>query len=96
MSDWATRKLPRPKAFIQWKGTNVCMDCYCVCGDQFHIDNEFTYAVKCRACGRVYEMSAMIEMRELGSGEKWDGCEPARDDSQLISDPGYLKGRGGW
>jgi hypothetical protein len=41
------------------------MDCYCVCGEQFHIDDEFAYAVKCPHCERVYEMSAMIEMREV-------------------------------
>lgn len=76
MSEWATRDLERPHAFIQWKGTIVCMDCYCVCGEQFHIDADFAYAVKCENCGRTYEMSAMIEMRELKDGEQWEGCEP--------------------
>jgi len=73
---WAIRDLPRPSAFIQWKGTDVCMDCYCVCGDQFHIDSDFTYAVKCPHCGQVYEMSSMIEMRALATAEQWSGCEP--------------------
>jgi hypothetical protein len=77
--NWATRDLPRPNAFIQWKGTNVCMDVYCVCGDQFHVDADFAYAVQCRHCGRVYEMSAMIEMRELKDGEVWKGCAPRED-----------------
>ena len=74
MSDWAVRDLPEPHAFIQWKGTDVCMDCYCVCGEQFHIDAGFAYAVQCRHCGKRFEMSAMIEMREIPADEKWNGC----------------------
>ena len=76
MSDenWACRYMPDPYAFIQWKGTDVCMDCHCICGGHFHIDAEFAYAVQCRHCGRRFEMSAKIEMREIPSVEKWDGC----------------------
>lgn len=80
--NWACRDLPLPCAFIQWKGTDVCMDCYCVCGEQIHIDADFAYAVKCHHCNRVYEMSAMVEMREILEGEKWDGCEPKVEDSR--------------
>jgi hypothetical protein len=80
--DWAIRTLPRPSAFIQWKGTNVCMDFYCLCGEQFHIDADFTYAVSCPHCDRVYEMSSMIEAREL-IGDELSGwaenhCTPVR------------------
>jgi hypothetical protein len=78
MSEWANRELDRPSAFIQWKGTNVCMDCYCVCGDQFHIDADFAYAVVCPHCHRIFEMSAMIEMREIAKGEGWKGCKPVK------------------
>jgi len=72
--NWSTRDLPRPNAFIQWKGTDVCMDCYCTCGEQFHIDADFAYAVQCRHCGRRFEMSSMVEMRELAPDEQWKGC----------------------
>ena len=84
MSKWAYRDMPRPHAFIQWKGTEVCMDCYCVCGKQMHIDAEFAYAVRCHHCGRRYEMSAMIEMREMPESEVWDGCEIKHE---LYSEP---------
>ena len=76
MSDWSCRELGRPSAFIQWKGTEVCMDCYCPCGKQFHVDAAFTYAVGCRFCGRIFEMSSVIEMRELKPEEVWKGCDP--------------------
>lgn len=28
-----------PTGFIQWKGTDVCMDVYCKCGYHSHIDS---------------------------------------------------------
>lgn len=75
MSNWAIRELPRPNAFIQWKGTDVCADYYCVCGDQFHFDGEFAYAIQCPHCHHRYEVSAMIELREMTADEEWNGCE---------------------
>jgi hypothetical protein len=74
MSKWATRDLPRPSAFIQWKGTDVCMDVWCSCGRNFHIDSDFAYAVQCRHCEKRFEMSAVIEMREIPQDEDWNGC----------------------
>lgn len=74
MTDWAIRDLAKPNAFIQWKGTVVCMDFYCLCGEQFHIDDMFAYAVQCPHCERRYEMSSMIEAREIPKDEQWDGC----------------------
>lgn len=51
------------------------MDLYCVCGDQFHVDANFAYAVQCPHCSRRFEMSSMVEMREMVLDEKWDGCD---------------------
>lgn len=42
-------------AFIQWKGTDVCMDFHCDCGAWHHIDAFFVYAVRC-TCGQLWEM----------------------------------------
>lgn len=75
MSKWAYREMASPCAFIQWKGTDVCADYYCVCGEQFHLDDEFVYAVQCPYCNRRYEVSSMIELREMLPDEKWDGCD---------------------
>ena len=37
----------QPHGWIQWKGTNVCMDIHCKCGMLTHIDADFAYHVKC-------------------------------------------------
>ena len=60
-------ELPRPNAVINWGQTWACMRCYCVCGEQCHIDGTCAYAVKCSACGRTYEMEEVIGMRQVDS-----------------------------
>lgn len=45
----------RPDAFIQWKGTDACLDLYCTCGGQFHFDGYFAYELTCGACGQTWE-----------------------------------------
>lgn len=43
--------------FIQWKGTDLCMDFCCpACGHDDHIDGFFVYEIKCANCGAIWEM----------------------------------------
>jgi hypothetical protein len=55
----------QPHGWLQWKGTNVCMDFYCKCGYHSHIDDDFTYNIRCPACKTVYHCNRHIEMIEL-------------------------------
>jgi hypothetical protein len=73
---WSLESKERPFNFIQWKGTDVCMDFYCVCEKQFHIDDYFAYAVQCPHCEKKYELKSRVEVRDLP--EDWNGCEPIR------------------
>lgn len=50
------KDLPDPHTFLQWKGTDVCMDFHCECGAHCHFDGDFAYAVKCPHCGTVWQM----------------------------------------
>jgi hypothetical protein len=45
-----------------------------VCGGQFHIDDDFAYAVRCPHCKRCFEVSSVIELREMPESS-WEGCE---------------------
>lgn len=59
-----------PHAFIQWKGTDVCLDFYCVCGAGGHFDGYFAYYIQCGECGKVYETpQEMYGFRLLGENE---------------------------
>jgi hypothetical protein len=52
-------------AFIQWKGTDVCMDFHCDCGAHCHFDGDFAYVVKCQHCGTAWEMPHYIKPRKV-------------------------------
>jgi len=49
-------EIKEPYSFIQWKGTDFCMDFHCECGARCHFDGYFAYTVKCPHCGQGYEM----------------------------------------
>ena len=55
----------KPHGWIQWKGTDVCMDVHCKCGKLSHIDSTFAYNVKCGYCGTIYMTNGHIELIEL-------------------------------
>ncbi len=61
-----------PHTWIQWKGTDVCMDIHCKCGCHSHFDGYFAYHVKCPECGTVYFCNGHIELIELEVEP--DGC----------------------
>lgn len=75
--DGAT-KLEPPCGWIQWKGTNVCMDVRCECGALGHVDAEFAYHVECSACGRVYAVGAYVKLVPVTRAEIEGRCEPVR------------------
>ncbi len=49
--------------FIQWKGTNVCLDFHCYQCDTFsHFDGDFAYFLKCPTCGQHYGMPSVVSL----------------------------------
>lgn len=55
--------------FIQWKGTDICMDFYCECGHQNHYDGYFAYHVICAKCRQIYKLATSIKMEKVDSAE---------------------------
>lgn len=55
--------------WIQWKGTDVCMDVHCKCGHLAHVDAGFFYFYKCPACGSHYAVGQNIKLIELTDNE---------------------------
>lgn len=65
----------RPKGsdasmFIQWKGTEVCMDLACRCGELLHGDGYFAHFVKCPHCSTVYQLGTQVVIRQLPNDEE--------------------------
>ena len=74
----------QPHGWIQWKGTDVCMDIHCKCGSLNHIDADFAYFVKCPNCGTVYMCNGHIEFIELE--EEPDDCVVTPEDEDFEPD----------
>lgn len=55
----------QPHGWIQWKGTNVCMDVHCKCGAFLHVDDSFVYHIKCLECNTSYFCNGFIELIEV-------------------------------
>jgi len=63
----------KPHGWVQWKGTNVCMDVYCKCGYHSHIDSDFVYNIQCPNCGTIYMVNGHVEFIEIEEGRD-SGC----------------------
>jgi len=55
----------KPHGWIQWKGTDACIDLHCACGAHCHFDGDFLYHWECPHCGRMWEMGSHIPMYEV-------------------------------
>jgi len=51
-----------PHGWVQWKGTDACIDIHCECGQMSHVDGDFLYYVRCPHCKRVFFLNGHIEM----------------------------------
>lgn len=51
---------PNHNVFIQYKGTDLCADVYCDCGEHLHVDDYFAYAVQCGECKAIYELPSLV------------------------------------
>jgi hypothetical protein len=58
----------QPRAFIQFKGTHICMDFYCECGADCHFDGYFAHVVQCPHCLTKWEMPWMVFPRKAEPG----------------------------
>ncbi len=54
-----------PYAFIQYKGTDICMDFHCDCGAHCHHDGYFAHVVQCPHCKTNWKMPDHVTPRRL-------------------------------
>ena len=70
-----------PFAFIQWKGTDACVDLTCACGAAGHLDGDFLYFVRCRACGAVYALRPYVDLVPVPPDDATDPHDFGPDDA---------------
>ncbi len=51
--------------WIQWKGTEVCIDLHCKCGHHGHVDARFFYFYECPACHEKFAVGQTVKLIEL-------------------------------
>ena len=54
----------KPFGWMQWHGTNLCMDVHCECGELHHVDGRFAYVVK-TPCGRYYRLNSDVPLEAI-------------------------------
>jgi hypothetical protein len=55
--------------WIQWKGTEICIDLHCVCGHHAHFDGDFFYFYECSSCHRKFAVGQNVKLIELTKKE---------------------------
>jgi len=69
---WDRQTKPKegsPHGWIQWKGTQVCMDVHCSCGYLGHVDDSFAYFVRCPKCKQAFMTNGYVELVPLTASE---------------------------
>jgi hypothetical protein len=54
--------MSEPWGWVQWKGTDACVDLHCPCGTQWHEDGEFLYKVRCPGCSTEWFLNGHITL----------------------------------
>ncbi len=79
-ADWKTKLLKldshaEPRGWIQWKGTDVCMDVHCSCGELTHLDGYFACFIQCPACQQVFSVGQNVTLYPL-TVDQWKQLDP--------------------
>jgi hypothetical protein len=69
-----------PHGWIQWKGTNVCMDIHCSCGHHSHVDLDFLYFFRCPNCKKTFAVGQTVRLYEM------DPSHPKSSDPDVPTD----------
>lgn len=65
----------KPNVFLQWKGTDVCLDFHCECDKHLHFDGDFAYELQCPYCETIWEMPWNLYPRKTQRDTKLSICQ---------------------
>jgi hypothetical protein len=52
--------------YLQWKGTDVCLDFHCYrCNTFGHVDGFFASFLQCPTCGQGYAMPSVVTLKPV-------------------------------
>lgn len=71
----------KPHVWIQWKGTDVCCDVHCACGELLHFDGDFFYTFQCPYCQQYFEVGTHIPIYKVTAAEAGDNVNLLKRDA---------------
>lgn len=76
---------PEAHVFLQYKGTDICMDFRCECGADCHFDGYFAHVVQCPHCQTKWEMPMILFPRKSEPGQSYhhDNAKLMEPDEEL-------------
>jgi len=98
VTDWPDQPLEYDKdvpdegeghAWIQWKGTNVCMDVQCRCGAHGHVDADFAYFYHCQRCGTTFCVGQTVRLYPIDQSA---AGKIIADGRCVVTDPSVREG----
>ena len=78
---------PEPGTFVQWKGTDICMDWWCACGTGQHVDGYGVYAVRCVYCAREWALSPRLRLVPNVAGQSLEPDGAAAPYALVVPNP---------
>ena len=63
-------------AWIQWKGTDACMDVHCKCGVMGHVDAEFAYFYLCPGCKQTFCVGQTVRLYPIAPDKLAEVAHP--------------------
>ena len=73
--------------WIQWKGTEVCIDLHCVCGHMGHVDDSFFYFYQCPNCNARYAVGQNVVLIPLTEEQSTSNDVEFKTDTVEVYDP---------
>jgi uncharacterized protein (DUF983 family) len=64
---------PTWTTYIQWKGTDLCMDFWCPeCGEHSHFDGFWAHHIECSVCKAIFKMPTDVPVERVPSEPRPD------------------------
>lgn len=82
--------------WIQWKGTDVCMDVYCTCGAHGHLDTDFAYFYKCLHCGDTFAVGQTVRLYPIAKDKVQEIAGDRAKTTEDLPPPVSAKSAGGF
>lgn len=73
------------EVFIQYKGTDICLDFWCECGAEGHFDGFFCHSIRCHGCDTVWVLPHTIVLEKFDPTKHYEH-EPERAKRVQIDD----------